>query len=505
MKRASTRHDPSRPARSRRAGAEEPASALQMAAPAPLAWPPETAAPAPPGPATEPPGNPLHTALLDSRNRWRDLASLAADLVFETDSWGRFVFVSPDPALGWPASTLLGQPAELLLADADGTTGFNPFRLATPVRRRRAWLTRPDGSNICLAFAAAPLTDAQGRIIGARGIGQDTTTQDGSDATMAAALRRGEVLDHILWCMRQEVLAPKMMAASLTVLITALGGEGVAVLDVLRDGNRPAVLYQAGSSLPAVLHTALSLLQGSDAAAPLAGMAPDGRKVLVCTSQTRFAEQTGLALWRLPGGRDWDSEECMLAASAGGMIRMILDHDSIQREMARQARTDPLTGLLNRRAFMDELVRRLDRLDREGMPGTLMFADLDHFKQLNDQRGHEAGDLALCAVATLLRDTVRPTDLVARLGGDEFAIWLDGADDLSAAERAENLRIAAPRALAAVTAGTTVQLSLSIGIATRWPSRGEDIETVLHRADQAMYEVKRSGRGHWRVAHPEDA
>ena len=295
-----------------------------------------------------------------------------------------------------------------------------------------------------------------------------------------------------------------MMELALTSLVTSLGAEGAAVLDVLGDGNRPGVLYQTGSSLPSVRDIALSTLQG-DSTEPLVAMAPDGRKLLVCITQTRFAEQTGLALWRIPGGRDWDAEERVLVSSATGIIRVILDHDSIQREMARQARTDPLTGLLNRRAFTDELTRRLDRLDREGLPGTLMFVDLDHFKQLNDKLGHDAGDTALCATAALLRDAVRPADLVARLGGDEFAVWLDGADDLAAAERAEHLRIAGPRALASLTAGIDVQLTLSIGIATRWPSRGEDIEMVLHRADQAMYEVKRNGRGHWRVAHAEGA
>jgi len=272
---------------------------------------------------------------------------------------------------------------------------------------------------------------------------------------------------------------------------------------VLGDANRPAVLYQTGSSLSATLHTALSLLQ-CDNTDPQVAMAPDGRKVLVCSSQTRFAEQTGLALWRIPGGRNWDSEERVMVSSATAIVRVILDHDTIQREMARQARTDPLTGLLNRRAFMEEMGRRLDRLDREGLPGTLMFADLDCFKQFNDALGHEAGDTALCVAATLLRDTVRPGDLVARLGGDEFAMWLDGADDLAAAERAEHLRLAAPRTLAAVAEGSGLELTMSIGIATRWPCRGEDIETVLHRADQAMYQVKRKGRGHWLVAHPEN-
>jgi diguanylate cyclase (GGDEF)-like protein len=95
---------------------------------------------------------------------------------------------------------------------------------------------------------------------------------------------------------------------------------------------------------------------------------------------------------------------------------MVLEHEAIQREMAKQARTDPLTGLLNRRAFIEEMARQIDRLDREGLPGKLMFADLDNFKPLNDGLGHEAGDEALRRVAKLLRDTVRPTDLVARLG-----------------------------------------------------------------------------------------
>src|SRR5882672_220894 len=75
----------------------------------------------------------LRHALLDSRQRWRDLVITAADIAYETDAWGRLVFVMPDPALGWPSSTLIGQPAELLLVGGTGTNGFNPFRVTTPV------------------------------------------------------------------------------------------------------------------------------------------------------------------------------------------------------------------------------------------------------------------------------------------------------------------------------------------------------------------------------------
>ena len=186
--------------------------------------------------------------------------------------------------------------------------------------------------------------------------------------------------------------------------------------------------------------------------------------------------------------------------SAGNLIRIVLEHEAIQREMARQARTDPLTGLLNRRAFLEEVERHIERLDREEIPGTLLFADLDHFKPVNDRLGHELGDEVLLHTSLLLRSAVRPTDLVARLGGDEFAVWLNGADHLTAAERAEQLRTQVPRELRELVGSEGPALSLSIGIASRSPGSHEPLESLLRRADQAMYDVKRSGRGHWRVA-----
>jgi len=108
-------------------------------------------------------------------------------------------------------------------------------------------------------------------------------------------------------------------------------------------------------------------------------------------------------------------------------------------------------------------------------------------------------------VADLLRDTVRPSDLVARLGGDEFALWLDGADDLTAAERAEHLTITAPRMLRELAGGHDIRLGMSIGIATRWPGKREGIDEILQRADQAMYQAKRAGRGQWRAWRAEAA
>ena len=444
----------------------------------------------------------LRRALLDSRQRWRDLVITAADLAYETDASGHFVFVMPDPALGWSAATLIGQPAELLLAGGIGANGFNPFRVTAPVRRRGAWLKRADGYSLLLAFSAAPLLDAEGRIVGARGMGIDWTEFDESAGHVAASLRRGEVLDHILWRMGHEVLAPRMMQAALDALMNALGAEGAAVID-LRGAEGAVLVHRAGGGAEELLPEASRLLAAENE--PMVATARSGRPILVAGCHTRFGANAGVALWRSPGSRGWDGEDSLLINAAASLIRMVLEHEAIQQELARQARTDPLTGLLNRRAFLEELARHIDRLDREERPGTLLFADLDYFKPVNDRLGHEIGDQVLVRTANVLRGTVRPSDLVARLGGDEFALWLNGADHMTAAERAEHLCTELPKELHEIACDNGPTPTVSIGIATREAASHEPMDSLLRRADQAMYEVKRAGRGHWHVAREASA
>lgn len=453
---------------------------------------------------------PLRNALLDSRQRWRDLVNMTADFAFETDAQGRFSFVMPDPALGWSAVTLLGQPADLLLAELSGSGGFNPFRATRPIRRHRTWLKRPDGALACIAFAAAPLLDGKGRQIGVRGLGIDVTEQDSAEAQMAAMLRRSEVLDHILTIMRNEMATPNVMRAALDALANALGAEGAAVITTGEAGADPTITHlagtqqvgthQPGEAVDQVLATAARLVAaGSDS--PMQGATEDRRPVLVCACKTRVGAPAGLALWRPQGARGWDLDDRLLAGAATLVLRVVLEQDTLQREIGHQARTDPLTGLFNRRAFLEELPRHLDRLDREDECGTLMYVDLDNFKPVNDQLGHDVGDQVLFLAGQMLRNLVRPTDLVARLGGDEFAVWMNGADHMTAAERAEHLRVHAPRVLAEIAPGLELPLSMSIGIASRPAGSAESIESVMRRADMAMYAVKRGGRSHWRVSH----
>ena len=438
----------------------------------------------------------LRDALLDSRQRWRDLAMLSADFVFETDAWGRFVLVAPDPALGWSATGLIGHAAAEMLADG---AVFNPFQATLPMRRERVWLKRGDGRLACLSLAVMPLHDPVGSITGVRGLGIDMTEADVQDTETAAALRRGLVLDRLLSLVGRETLAQRMMAAALHGLSDALGAEGASLVVTPPDGGPSRITHQVGSGGPQ-LEPTLARMATMAGASPIQANGADQRSVLMASCQSRMGEIGALAVWRAPGARPWDADDLHLVRSAANIIRMIMDHEAVQHEMRRQARTDPLTGLMNRRAFMEEFERRLDRLTREELPGTLLFADLDHFKPVNDTLGHEVGDKVLIRAAELLRATFRPTDLVARLGGDEFAVWMDGADHMTAAERAEALRELIPRELSETAGPEAPRMGMSIGIACRGPRGQEAGDSLIRRADMAMYEVKRHGRGHWRVS-----
>ena len=168
----------------------------------------------------------------------------------------------------------------------------------------------------------------------------------------------------------------------------------------------------------------------------------------------------------------------------------------VLRAMAKsqlQAETDPLTGLLNRRA-MEERVRHLREA---GTPFALAMADLDHFKQLNDSYGHDTGDRALRSFARVLREAVRDADVVARHGGEEFVIVLPGIDALTAAPVLHRIR---DKLAEAVGTAVIPSFTVSIGVAdSTWSS---DLTDVLRAADHALLAAKAQGRDRLVIADP---
>jgi diguanylate cyclase (GGDEF)-like protein len=405
-------------------------------------------------------------------------------------------FIYPDPVMGWPASALLGKPPEVLLAaDARATAPFSPFRVQRQRRGVRSWLKRADGSLACMSFAGVPLIGRDGSIIGARGVARDVTEEEEKNAALAASLRREALTDAILQEARAEVLADGMLTGAARALLPAIGAAGAAVLR--RSSAELVPLVKLGDPLPGLLALAAAAI-GAGSVRTL--VCPEGRPTIAAPALQPGKGEGLLMLWRPPGGRPWDEEEHALVRAAADVIGIMLAHEALQAEMFRQARTDPLTGLMNRRAFLEELARRLDRLDREKQAGALLYLDLDNFKPVNDQLGHEAGDAALRAAAQMLRAAVRPTDLVARLGGDEFALWLDGADQRIAIARAQRLLTDAPLALAHVSLNAETPISFSIGIAVRASGTAEDLSHMMMRADTAMYAAKRGGKAAWSLA-----
>jgi diguanylate cyclase (GGDEF)-like protein len=158
------------------------------------------------------------------------------------------------------------------------------------------------------------------------------------------------------------------------------------------------------------------------------------------------------------------------------------------------SRTDPLTGLLNGRAFHEEAALVLALCRRKGRPVTLAYLDLDNFKVVNDTLGHQAGDDLLRKVALLLRASTRPSDLCTRLGGDEFAVLLSDADSREAQVALERFR----SVLSETTALDRCPVTVSIGAVT-FLTVPESLETMLSEADSRMYVAKGEGRNRLRL------
>ncbi|HKU28868.1 MAG TPA: GGDEF domain-containing protein [Arthrobacter sp.] len=167
-----------------------------------------------------------------------------------------------------------------------------------------------------------------------------------------------------------------------------------------------------------------------------------------------------------------------------------LSNDQLINGLSERAARDNLTGLLNRGTFLDLAAKELKRLQATGSIASLILADLDHFKAINDVYGHAAGDAALKAFADACTESVRATDVVGRYGGEEFILLLPGATQ----ERAESIAADISRALAATESLDDMQLpTVSYGVASS-PADAVDLTTMIAAADAALYEAKSLGR-----------
>jgi diguanylate cyclase (GGDEF)-like protein len=158
---------------------------------------------------------------------------------------------------------------------------------------------------------------------------------------------------------------------------------------------------------------------------------------------------------------------------------------------------DPLTDTGNRIAMEQMLHREVDMARRHMQPLSVLMLDLDHFKQINDSYGHGTGDEALKAVAATLKNQLRNVDMVFRFGGEEFLVLLSNTSREAAALVGERLRMAVLE-LQYLVQGRAIDLSISLGCATLLPA--ESVDSLLRRADSALYVAKRNGRNRLAMA-----
>lgn len=192
----------------------------------------------------------------------------------------------------------------------------------------------------------------------------------------------------------------------------------------------------------------------------------------------------------------FDGRQALLA-----VVWDVSERQAMMEKIRRQANFDHLTGMCNRRYFMDLAERELERARRYQKPLAILGVDIDYFKRINDNYGHKAGDLALQKFAVTCHEVVRQTDLVGRMGGEEFAILLPETDPGRAREIAERLRKRVEESeLSLPDDETVLRFTISIGLALLAAGEKTELDALLHKADMALYQAKNAGRNRVLIA-----
>lgn len=418
-------------------------------------------------------------ALRDSRERLQRLFDSMAGAVYETDSAGRCTFVNRAflRMLGYQdAQDVLGKSAHVLFHHTcqDGS----PYP-ENACKLRRVYLSgqavnvsdevfwRKDGTSIPVEYWSNPI------VVGDVTVGAITTFVDISERKEADAQLR---------------LAAKVYEQS---------GEGI----IITDAQRKLVMVNQA-------FTAISGYSEAEVLGRNPGLLASGRhdKAFFAAMWETIATQ---GRWQ---GEVWNRRKdgslypemlsiIQVRDAKGevshyiGISSDITQFKAAQKHIQRLAHFDPLTGLPNRALLGDRINHELNAAQRNGTQIALMFADLDHFKNINDTLGHRIGDELLIIIANRLTNAVRDVDTVSRQGGDEFILILPDTDSDGAAHVAEKLLETV--AQSCQIEGFEMGVTLSIGIAM-YPGDGEDFEALSKCADAAMYRAKHDGRNTYR-------
>lgn len=445
----------------------------------------------------------LRTTLVESRQRYKDLVEISSDFSWEVDAQGKFIFVSPQGALGYKADELVGKSARDFVIDPDEYTPF-PYTTTRKLDYIEMWMTNKDGTTACVVVSALPLVkndDDSETWIGCRGNCRDVTEEREGEAALAGARHREQLLNYIVSQIRDEIEPNDMLMAAATASARALGAAGSRIYreDLERAAFAVAAEYGNVDGVDD-LGAKIAGLKAGEVITVDAG----SWSALLATTQYRGDVNGALAMWKKKDV-PWDDDHRLMLTDVANQLGIANEQIANHERIVALSRTDGMTGLLNRRAFYEEeLPRRIARLERSGQTAAMFYVDMDNFKRVNDVHGHQAGDDAILYLRDMMINFSRPGDLVARLGGDEFAMWLDGIDEQTSVKRVAQL-IETSKQMVSMSGDDDHPLGISIGVAFFDPTTGESLDDLLARADAAMYSVKKRSKGGFELAPPPGA
>ncbi|GIX16320.1 MAG: diguanylate cyclase [Rhodothalassiaceae bacterium] len=442
----------------------------------------------------------LARALLRSRELYKDLMFCSADFGWETDADGRFTYVSPRGALGFEPRELIGRrAAEVLRLEADS---LNIFETREPLRGVKCRVRDRDGRSVVLLGSAVPVAGRGG----ARGVARDITEETEREVARALDHARQTLLARMVLDIRAQASPRAVLRSVAEGAGEALRAEsGWALRRRAEDGGEDEIA--TAGTLADAARAALGELEGrADTGRAPAGdvvmeLDEDGERILMAGATAgRF---DAVVLFRRDTRREpWRAFEVELVQGLADHMAIALQQAAMLDELRMLSRTDELTGILNRRAFLADVEQRMRHQRRTGRPAALLFLDFDHFKEVNDRLGHAAGDAVLRHFGRMLREQSRVGDIAGRLGGDEFALWLEDTDLDGAKAKAAAL-LARVGELREAAGDAASPLGLSIGLVMSPAPGVERIQDLLEIADRALYAAKEQGRGRLVIALPE--
>jgi diguanylate cyclase (GGDEF)-like protein/PAS domain S-box-containing protein len=443
----------------------------------------------------------LRTALVESRQRYKDLVEVSSDFSWEVNDAGKFIFVTPKGALGYTPEELIDKRAENFVLSPEEFSPL-PFISERPLNDVEVWMRRKDGSTACVLVSCVPLvavTDDVEEWKGTRGVCRDVTDDRENESALTRARHREQHLNYIVSSIRDELEPHNMLNSAATATARALGMAGCRIYRRDERGRFAVAAEYGNVDGLKELDDKLTELQAGDRVVEL----KIGKWQVLATA-TNYRQQVNgaLSMWKPDVGKTWEDDNRILIRDVANQLGIANEQISNHERIVNLSRTDGMTGLLNRRAFYEEeLPRRVARLERNREKAALFYVDMDNFKAVNDIHGHQVGDDAIMFLRDLLMEMSRPGDVIARLGGDEFAMWLDGVTPEVSETRAKRL-IDASKTMHKFSGTPEKPLGISVGVAIFDPAIRESLEDLLARADAAMYAVKNAGKGGFQMAVP---